>query len=266
MDDRAAHWLCDHLYRISLFVGRVRAYALFRAQLPRADHRGAAAERQSGGSCRRVWRRGQPDGFWAARRGDHSFTGDHVVRGDVHGLRAGDGGEGGSRTGNSGRQLDPREIFEACACQDDSDSGSDTDARNAGSRGAAVFRTRAVAAGARGSNQAVIWFRAVVPPITFPRLAGFLWRGYNEVLTSVRSWRNWQTHQLEGLAVAIPWWFESTRPHQISYKNFLPAGFELLEAPAMILEWHCSSRKSKPASSARWSKKKAPRPSITRSP
>src|SRR6202795_1441871 len=28
-----------------------------------------------------------------------------------------------------------------------------------------------------------------------------------------RSWRNWQTHQLEGLAVAIPWWFESTRPH-----------------------------------------------------
>ncbi len=29
-----------------------------------------------------------------------------------------------------------------------------------------------------------------------------------------RSWRNWQTHQLEGLAVAIPWWFESTRPHQ----------------------------------------------------
>src|SRR6202050_4535590 len=32
--------------------------------------------------------------------------------------------------------------------------------------------------------------------------------------TQVRSWRNWQTHQLEGLAVAIPWWFESTRPHQ----------------------------------------------------
>src|SRR5271155_1104138 len=30
----------------------------------------------------------------------------------------------------------------------------------------------------------------------------------------MRSWRNWQTHQLEGLAVAIPWWFESTRPHQ----------------------------------------------------
>src|SRR5579863_2934106 len=47
------------------------------------------------------------------------------------------------------------------------------------------------------------------------RLARFLRRGYNEVLTSVRSWRNWQTHQLEGLAVAIPWWFESTRPHHI---------------------------------------------------
>ena len=30
----------------------------------------------------------------------------------------------------------------------------------------------------------------------------------------MRSWRNWQTHQLEGLAVARAWWFESTRPHQ----------------------------------------------------
>jgi hypothetical protein len=32
----------------------------------------------------------------------------------------------------------------------------------------------------------------------------------------MRSWRNWQTHQLEGLAVAIPWWFESTRPQTYS--------------------------------------------------
>ena len=31
--------------------------------------------------------------------------------------------------------------------------------------------------------------------------------------TSLRSWRNWQTHQLEGLALARAWWFESTRPH-----------------------------------------------------
>ena len=39
----------------------------------------------------------------------------------------------------------------------------------------------------------------------------------------MRSWRNWQTHQLEGLAVAIPWWFESTRPHQIlPVSNFYP--------------------------------------------
>ena len=29
-----------------------------------------------------------------------------------------------------------------------------------------------------------------------------------------RKWRNWQTHQLEGLAVAIPWGFESPLPHQ----------------------------------------------------
>ena len=31
---------------------------------------------------------------------------------------------------------------------------------------------------------------------------------------STRKWRNWQTHQLEGLAVAIPWGFESPLPHQ----------------------------------------------------
>src|SRR5580698_1995095 len=37
----------------------------------------------------------------------------------------------------------------------------------------------------------------------------------------MRSWRNWQTHQLEGLAVAIPWWFESTRPHTY----FIKLGF-----------------------------------------
>ena len=38
----------------------------------------------------------------------------------------------------------------------------------------------------------------------------------------MRLWRNWQTHQLEGLALAIAWWFESTQPHhslsQSSYK------------------------------------------------
>ena len=32
-------------------------------------------------------------------------------------------------------------------------------------------------------------------------------------LTHLRKWRNWQTHQLEGLAVAIPWGFESPLPH-----------------------------------------------------
>ena len=31
----------------------------------------------------------------------------------------------------------------------------------------------------------------------------------------VRQWRNWQTHQLEGLAGAIPWRFESSLPHQL---------------------------------------------------
>src|SRR6185437_16318704 len=44
------------------------------------------------------------------------------------------------------------------------------------------------------------------------------------VFFNVRSWRNWQTHQLEGLAVAIPWWFESTRPHQ-NIQSIFPSFF-----------------------------------------
>src|SRR5512147_285762 len=38
--------------------------------------------------------------------------------------------------------------------------------------------------------------------------------GASPDLPSSRKWRNWQTHQLEGLAVAIPWGFESPLPHQ----------------------------------------------------
>ncbi len=38
-------------------------------------------------------------------------------------------------------------------------------------------------------------------------------RGY-PACSRVRQWRNWQTHQLEGLAGASPWRFESSLPHQ----------------------------------------------------
>ena len=37
----------------------------------------------------------------------------------------------------------------------------------------------------------------------------------------MRSWRNWQTHQLEGLAVARPWWFESTHRTNIPGEEML---------------------------------------------
>src|SRR5262245_64230669 len=38
-------------------------------------------------------------------------------------------------------------------------------------------------------------------------------------LPTARKWRNWQTHQLEGLAVAIPWGFESPLPHHVSIQS-----------------------------------------------
>ena len=36
------------------------------------------------------------------------------------------------------------------------------------------------------------------------------------ICPQTRKWRNWQTHQLEGLAIAISWGFESPLPHQPS--------------------------------------------------
>ena len=46
---------------------------------------------------------------------------------------------------------------------------------------------------------------------------------YRRSSPSLRKWRNWQTHQLEGLAVAIPWGFESPLSHQpfksMSYRD-----------------------------------------------
>ena len=45
-------------------------------------------------------------------------------------------------------------------------------------------------------------------------------RGSSLELPSSRKWRNWQTHQLEGLAVAIPWGFESPLSHHHSLRSF----------------------------------------------
>jgi hypothetical protein len=50
----------------------------------------------------------------------------------------------------------------------------------------------------------------------------------------LRSWRNWQTHQLEGLAVAIPWWFESTRPHHFLGKGPRRGPFSLSATPTIL--------------------------------
>src|SRR5687767_3072570 len=40
----------------------------------------------------------------------------------------------------------------------------------------------------------------------------------------MRKWRNWQTHQLEGLAVARSWGFESPLPHITRSRSFNAAG------------------------------------------
>ena len=46
----------------------------------------------------------------------------------------------------------------------------------------------------------------------------------------MRKWRNWQTHQLEGLTVARPWGFESPLPHhhQVITEDAVPTEYENL--------------------------------------
>ena len=56
--------------------------------------------------------------------------------------------------------------------------------------------------GEGNAGQAVKW--------AFPR-AGL----QRKLALQVRKWRNWQTHQLEGLTVARPWGFESPLPHHL---------------------------------------------------
>jgi hypothetical protein len=73
---------------------------IFCDELPCTDHRGAAAKRQGGGSCGRIWRSGESDGVRAAWRGDDSFASDYVVRDYVHGLRDGAGSARRSCGGN----------------------------------------------------------------------------------------------------------------------------------------------------------------------
>jgi hypothetical protein len=66
--------------------------------------------------------------------------------------------------------------------------------------------------------------------------------GFSPDLPSSRKWRNWQTHQLEGLAVAIPWGFESPLSHHpLAFGSFL------------ALERVLSQRPSPPAARPFWS-------------
>ena len=53
-------------------------------------------------------------------------------------------------------------------------------------------------------------------------------------LARTRKWRNWQTHQLEGLAVAIPWGFESPLPHQLQIQPVTSKSDGSTEAPARV--------------------------------
>ena len=159
-----------------------------RAGLFRAGDRHHAAERIGGGPCRRVRRRRQPDGLRTARRGDVSLSRDHLVRDCFHDDFAGPFREARS-LGRSQHGLDSR---------------ADPTVRARASQAVAnAAREAGCSCGARANTRAGSGSKEIGASVTIC------------LPSELRSWRNWQTHQLEGLAVAIPWWFESTRPHQI---------------------------------------------------
>jgi hypothetical protein len=111
MDRCVARRLRDHRCRISL--GALAAHHILRDELPRSHRRRAATKRQGGRPRRSLRRRGQPDGFRPARSRIRSFSGHHVVRGDVYDLRHGPGRSRRPRCGI--RRLHPPEILKACS-------------------------------------------------------------------------------------------------------------------------------------------------------
>ena len=187
--------------------------------LPGAHCRDSAAKRRSGGLGGRVRRIGQPDGIRSAWRGDVSFCA--PPRG-------------------------ARSMFMFTSMAADSDSGQPTTAAadtpcwsrlKADEVGAGPIPRQPPAASFAGStagSDATAMRRA--RRIKVSKFRHQLFRSI------VRSWRNWQTHQLEGLAVAIPWWFESTRPHQNAPTRKKDRAKKIETNPRIILEIFCACR------------------------
>src|SRR4029077_11476771 len=117
MGDRVACGLWDHCCGISM--GGMAADHVLRIELPCADHRGAAAERQGRGSGGGGRVSGLAGGLRGAGGGIGALASDHVVRDHVHGVRAGHGGACGSqRRKRRGRGIDPAAILEASDKED----------------------------------------------------------------------------------------------------------------------------------------------------
>src|ERR1700733_8851182 len=165
----------------------------------RSDHRNHAAKRECRGPWGRIRRGGKPDRVRPPRSGHVSFARDHLVRRRLHDdfadavLQTRDtagkyGVDSGAdfATGYRSRET----------CRSTSRSGAGP-----------AFAASPCANTERGSQE----LAASVTILSFT--------------SSLRSWRNWQTHQLEGLALARAWWFESTRPQTYSENPYKHWGF-----------------------------------------
>src|ERR1700723_2524742 len=162
--------------------GNVARYCVLRS-----DHRNYAAKRECGRPCGCIRGGGKPDRVWPSRSCHVSFARHHLVRGRLYD----DFADAFLQTRNAPDKhgVDSGADFATRYCS-----------REAGCGAAHSGSSPVCAAGARANTEHRSQeLAASVTIFSFT--------------SSLRSWRNWQTHQLEGLALARAWWFESTRPH-----------------------------------------------------
>src|SRR6202795_2913712 len=190
----------------------VRTGDAARDGLLRTHYRNHATERERRGLGRRIRRRRKPDGLWPARRCHVPLARHHLVRHRVHDDVAHPFREARPIRSRKHHRLDPRANAKASSGarknssgHSGADSGCAWPSPGTGSSAGANSATGAKPA-ARASQEITVLEQRRLRAISQTKSSALR-------IDVARSWRNWQTHQLEGLAVAIPWWFESTRPH-----------------------------------------------------